>query len=98
VSFSFALRLDLIGAIQVYKWSLEGTFKTNMQLAPRIWAMVALLCFDMIFVFATQFARGKAYNLFLCTHIVGFILVLPAVGGAALPSISLINLLTGILP
>ena len=62
----------------VYKWSLEGTFKSNMAHAPRIWGMVALLCMDMLFLFSTHYVRQKAYNLFLSTHIFSLILILPA--------------------
>ena len=44
-----------------------------------IWGTVALICVDMIVFFSTQYWRQRAYNLFLSTHIVCFILVMPAV-------------------
>ena len=63
----------------VYQWSLQGTLKQSMKLPNAIWGTVALICFDMIVFFSTQYWRQKAYNLFLSTHIIGFIIVMPAV-------------------
>ncbi|KAH9475842.1 Ferric reduction oxidase 6 [Psilocybe cubensis] len=42
------------------------------------WGMVALVSVNTIFLFSVQSVRNSAYNLFLATHILGFILVLPA--------------------
>lgn len=63
----------------VYVWSLTGTFQQNIRRPSSIWGLVALICVDLIFFFSTSFWRQKAYNIFLVTHIIGFILVLPAV-------------------
>ncbi|KAF8154708.1 hypothetical protein B0H34DRAFT_717545 [Crassisporium funariophilum] len=61
-----------------YQWSLDGTFKQSMKRSNSIWGLVALICIDMIFFFSTAYWRQRAYNLFLTTHIFGFIFVLPA--------------------
>jgi len=63
----------------VYKWSLKGTFTQSIKLPHVIWGTIALVCLDMIVFFSTQYWRQKAYNLFLSTHIVCFILLMPAV-------------------
>ena len=63
----------------VYQWSLAGTFEQSMKLPNVIWGTVALICLDMIVFFSTQWWRQKAYNIFLSTHIIGFIIVMPAV-------------------
>ncbi|KAF8960642.1 hypothetical protein BDZ97DRAFT_1922018 [Flammula alnicola] len=62
-----------------YKWTLKGTFADSIKELEFVWAMVALICFDMLFFCSTKYGREKSYNLFLATHIVGFILVLPAI-------------------
>ncbi|KDR70244.1 hypothetical protein GALMADRAFT_214680 [Galerina marginata CBS 339.88] len=62
-----------------YKWTLEGSFQQNIKTNSAIMGMIALVCIDMIFLFSVQYVRNKAYNLFLTTHIIGFIAVLPAV-------------------
>ncbi|KAF8960641.1 hypothetical protein BDZ97DRAFT_1940337 [Flammula alnicola] len=61
-----------------YAWSLDGTFTTEIKTPAAIWGTIALICLDILFFFSTEYWRGKAYNIFLTTHIVGFILVLPA--------------------
>jgi hypothetical protein len=44
-----------------------------------IWAFVALVDVDLIYLFSIPFFRRRAYNLFYCSHVVLFILFLPAV-------------------
>ncbi|KIM41657.1 hypothetical protein M413DRAFT_409883 [Hebeloma cylindrosporum] len=61
-----------------YLWSLQGTLAESMKGSHAIWGTVALICLDMIVFFSTEYWRQKAYNLFLTTHIIGFILVMPA--------------------
>jgi len=43
------------------------------------WGLVALVCLDCMVLFSTALWRQKAYPLFLATHSIGAILVLPAV-------------------
>lgn len=43
------------------------------------WGLIALICADVLVLFSTRWMRDKAYNLFLSTHIISFILILPAV-------------------
>lgn len=61
-----------------YVWSLTGTFQQNILRPSSIWGLITLICVDLIFFFSTSFWRQKAYNIFLVTHIIGFILILPA--------------------
>ncbi|KIM43579.1 hypothetical protein M413DRAFT_25919 [Hebeloma cylindrosporum] len=61
-----------------YKWSLKGTFTQSIKLPFAIWGIVTITCFNMIVFFSTQYWRQRAYNLFLATHIIGFIVIMPA--------------------
>ncbi|KAJ3497971.1 hypothetical protein NLJ89_g10279 [Agrocybe chaxingu] len=61
-----------------FKWSLEGTFKQSMKRPNAIWGLIALLCLDALAFFSTAYWRKKAYNLFLSTHVISLIIVLPA--------------------
>ena len=71
--------IHLFCAFSVYQWSLNGTVATNLKNPSNVWGIIALASVDLIFVFSTEFWRGKAYNFFLSTHILGFTLILPAV-------------------
>lgn len=77
-SYSLRGSTHLTFTITVYKWSLDGTLSQSLKSPSNMWGLVALACIDLIFIFSTQYWRGKAYNLFLSTHILGFTLVLPA--------------------
>ncbi|KAF9223189.1 hypothetical protein BS17DRAFT_796275 [Gyrodon lividus] len=61
-----------------YEWTFQGTFSENMKVPARIWAVVALVALDTLCFFSTSFWRRKAYNIFFGTHIICFILFLPA--------------------
>jgi len=65
----------------VYLWSFNGTLSQMIQIqnGMPIWGVIALLCIDVFYFFSTPFVREKAYNLFLRSHIISMILVLPAV-------------------
>ncbi|KAF8908120.1 hypothetical protein CPB84DRAFT_1813372 [Gymnopilus junonius] len=62
-----------------YKWILKGTFMEEIKSSVGITGMIALVSLDVIYLFSVEFVRNKAYNFFLTTHIIGFIIVLPAV-------------------
>ncbi|KAF9479536.1 hypothetical protein BDN70DRAFT_688824 [Pholiota conissans] len=79
----FAGRIVLIAANlhslrYLYSWSLNGTLAEEFKDPETIWGLIALLCIDIIFFFSTAYWRQKAYNIFLGSHILGFVLVLPA--------------------
>ncbi|KAF8811101.1 hypothetical protein BYT27DRAFT_7221556 [Phlegmacium glaucopus] len=79
----FAGRLVVLAAnihalYHFYIWSLAGTAARRFAQPHIIWGTVALACLDLIFFFSTQYWRQRAYNLFLTTHIIGFMLILPA--------------------
>jgi hypothetical protein len=40
-----------------------------------IWGVVALISIDLMWFFSIRYWRERAYNVFLRTHIAGFILV-----------------------
>ncbi len=62
----------------VYKWSLSGTLYKLIRIR-NVWGIIALLCMDAFYFLSTPYVREKAYNLFLRSHIISVILVLPAV-------------------
>ncbi|KAF8625150.1 hypothetical protein AX15_005535, partial [Amanita polypyramis BW_CC] len=72
-----AANLHAIGYF--YEWSFNGTFATRIAETRNIWGMIALICVDLIFIFSTSFWRTKAYNVFLTTHFLGYIIAIPAV-------------------
>ena len=64
---------------KVYYWSIHGTVSQKFALSQNIWGLTALICFNMMFFFSTQYWRERAYNIFLRIHIVGVIFALLAV-------------------
>lgn len=63
----------------VYLWTIDHTFSENIVMPQHIWAFVALVDVDLLYLFSIPFFRRRAYNLFYCSHVVLFILFLPAV-------------------
>ncbi|PFH47037.1 hypothetical protein AMATHDRAFT_153113 [Amanita thiersii Skay4041] len=62
-----------------YRWSFEGTVALNFRRASIIWAMVALVGLDLMFIFSTSFWRAKAFNVFSNVHFFTFVLVIPSI-------------------
>jgi hypothetical protein len=62
-----------------YAWSISGTFTKAIKSPSNAWGLATLVCIDSIYFFSTEYFRQKAYNIFLSTHVLGFIIVLPAV-------------------
>ncbi|KAG1742968.1 hypothetical protein EDD22DRAFT_920424 [Suillus occidentalis] len=62
----------------IYLWTIDHTFSTNIREPQHIWAFVALVDVDLLYLFSIPFFRRRAYNLFYCLHVVLFILFLPA--------------------
>ena len=65
----------------VYKWTVLHTISTEFTNPSNRWGLVTLTCMDIIFVFSTSIVREKAYNIFRITHLVGYVLIVPAVSG-----------------
>ncbi|TFK70007.1 hypothetical protein BDN72DRAFT_896809 [Pluteus cervinus] len=62
-----------------YKWSLQGIFMRMLARKITTWGLIGLLFLDLLFLFSLPWWRNRAYNVFLTTHILSFVLVLPAV-------------------
>ncbi|KZP18514.1 hypothetical protein FIBSPDRAFT_920412 [Athelia psychrophila] len=62
----------------IYNWSIAGTFRQHLATPSNMWAFVAVAALNFIVIFSTAHTRAKAYRLFLFTHIVGFLVFLPA--------------------
>ncbi|KAH7926604.1 hypothetical protein BV22DRAFT_344765 [Leucogyrophana mollusca] len=75
------LASNIHGLGYIYEWTFAGTFSKYIRQTPVIWAFVALGCLDFIYFFSTSFWRQKAYNVFFSTHVIGFIVFLPAAYG-----------------
>ncbi|KAF8664113.1 hypothetical protein AX16_000803 [Volvariella volvacea WC 439] len=63
----------------VYRWTLEGIFVRMLKRSITTWGMIGLVALDMIYFFSTPWWRRRAYNVFFATHVIGYVLVLPAV-------------------
>ncbi|KAF9239998.1 hypothetical protein BU15DRAFT_74226 [Melanogaster broomeanus] len=62
----------------IYVWTFDGTLSAYLHTSHVIWALVALVALDVLYFFSTSFWRRKAYNIFIGTHIICFIVFLPA--------------------
>ncbi|KAF8628831.1 hypothetical protein AX17_005892 [Amanita inopinata Kibby_2008] len=62
-----------------YQWSLTNTVSLNFAQPSNVWGLVALICFDLLFIFSTSLWRTKAYNVFLTSHTISYILIVPAI-------------------
>ncbi|KAF9004591.1 ferric reductase like transmembrane component-domain-containing protein [Cyathus striatus] len=62
-----------------YKWSMAGTFVTNIKQPSNTWGFIALICLDVLFFFSIEAIRNRAYNFFLVSHVAAFIILVPAV-------------------
>ena len=88
---------------KVYYWSINGTLLQKLVLIENIWGLVALISVDLMCFFSMQYWRERAYNIFLRTHIAGFILVPLAVGSffpheESVIQLTLLHLVLVILP
>ncbi|OJA16573.1 hypothetical protein AZE42_03834 [Rhizopogon vesiculosus] len=64
----------------IYEWTLDGTISDRIRHDPMVqWAFVTLISVDFLYIFSLPFFRRRAYNVFYCSHVVFFILFLPAV-------------------
>ena len=67
--------------LAVYQFTTLGIISTEFKDPSNRWGLVTLICMDIIFVFSTPIVRARAYNLFRITHVVGYLLIVPAVSG-----------------
>ncbi|KAI6121233.1 hypothetical protein F5141DRAFT_1210912 [Pisolithus sp. B1] len=63
----------------IYEWVFEGKLSVYLNEPSNKWALVALVAIDTLYLFSNSFWRRKAYNVFFGSHIIGFIIFLPAV-------------------
>ncbi|KAF9065852.1 hypothetical protein BDP27DRAFT_1331474, partial [Rhodocollybia butyracea] len=72
-------QVHILHRVIVYKWNLEGVFMNQIAVPSNYWGLIALICADVLVLFSTRWMRDKFYNMFLSTHIISFILILPAI-------------------
>lgn len=60
-----------------YKWLNAGKFATSIMRPSNAYGTLALFCFDVLWIFSTDYWRRRAYNVFLWSHVICSIGVLP---------------------
>lgn len=80
----FVGRLVVLGSnlhalFYVYRWTAAGTFTRIVASPKNAWGMVMLVAIDVLYFFSIPFFRQKAYNLFIWSHTIAVILLLPAI-------------------
>ena len=63
----------------VYKWTLNGIFASEIRQSSNVWGIVGLACLEVLAIFSIPPIRRRFYTVFLGSHIVAFIVFLPAV-------------------
>ena len=63
----------------VYKWSLNGTMRTDLSILKYLWGLVALCAIDLLFACSLSFVRNRMYTLFFSIHVTSVTLFLFAV-------------------
>ncbi|KAH7890412.1 hypothetical protein F5I97DRAFT_1799605 [Phlebopus sp. FC_14] len=76
--FMLILLSNVHGLGYVYEWTFQGKFFVYIKEPQVIWAFVALIALDVLWLFSNSFWRRKAYNIFFSVHIMCFIVFLPA--------------------
>ncbi|KAF8066781.1 hypothetical protein FPV67DRAFT_1496412 [Lyophyllum atratum] len=71
------LAANIHGLGYMYKWSLQGTFTRTASKPFAIWGLVALVAFDLIFIFSLSIWRTKCHNVMVASHIIGIAVVIP---------------------
>ncbi|KAH9991983.1 hypothetical protein BJV74DRAFT_771842 [Russula compacta] len=62
-----------------YKWSLNGTIRTELLLPKYVWGLVTLGAVDLLFASSLSFVRNRLYSLFFIIHVACFAVFLFAV-------------------
>ncbi|KAI1792236.1 incomplete iron reductase [Ganoderma leucocontextum] len=76
--FVLAANVHAIGYF--YAWSADGSFSKNIALPSFTWALVALICADLLLLLSTEFFRTKFYNsVFIPSHVLSVVLLLVGV-------------------
>lgn len=72
------LAADLHCVFYFYRWTMTESFTENLARPTNAWGFVALFFMNVMIIFSTDFWRQNAYNVFLWTHTISIIVVLPS--------------------
>ncbi|TBU28196.1 incomplete iron reductase [Dichomitus squalens] len=76
--FVLAANVHAIGYF--YKWTAAGTFAQDIAKPTFSWALVALICADLLLLLSTDFIRTNFYNaIFIPSHIASMVILLVSV-------------------
>ena len=75
--FRIAPFIHLLSA--VYRWTANGTFAQYIMAPKNAWGMAMLVAMDVLYVFSTPFWRKHAYNVFIWSHTLSVLVIIPAV-------------------
>ncbi|KAF9255562.1 hypothetical protein L218DRAFT_1008440 [Marasmius fiardii PR-910] len=64
--------------LAVYQWTMLGIVKSSVKTPMAYWGLTALVCLDVLYFFSTSFWRNKAYRIFLSTHVLSMIFLIPS--------------------
>ncbi|KAM6494876.1 Ferric reductase like transmembrane component domain containing protein [Amanita muscaria] len=73
------LASNVHGIGQLYPWAKNGKLDVMLQDPSNRWGLVAMFCMDILFLSSISFFRKRAYKIFRATHLVGYLLVVPAI-------------------
>ncbi|KIL62831.1 hypothetical protein M378DRAFT_80578 [Amanita muscaria Koide BX008] len=73
------LASNVHGIGQLYPWAKNGKLDVMLQDPSNQWGLVAMFCMDILFLFSISFFRKRAYEIFRATHLMGYLLVVPAI-------------------
>ncbi|KAG7086865.1 hypothetical protein E1B28_002786 [Marasmius oreades] len=62
----------------LYQWTMLGIIKTSVKTRMAFWGIIALICLDCLYFFSTSFWRNKAYRVFLSTHVLSMVILIPS--------------------
>ncbi|KAJ7678192.1 hypothetical protein DFH06DRAFT_568132 [Mycena polygramma] len=79
----FAARILILGCNAhglgyIYEWSQQGIFTAKLKTSSTMHGFLALVAVDFIFLFSTEFFRSRFFRIFICTHVLGFACLFPA--------------------
>ncbi|KAJ7578669.1 ferric reductase like transmembrane component-domain-containing protein [Mycena floridula] len=72
------LATNIHGLGYIYKWLIAKTFRETISEPHMYYGLIGMICFDILFLFSTQWWRKASYNTFICTHVMAAIAVLPS--------------------
>jgi hypothetical protein len=65
--------------LPVYRWTANGTFAQYIMAPKNAWGMALLIAMDVLYLFSTPFWRKHAYNVFIWSHTLSVLVIIPAV-------------------